>query len=577
MVVSLVSMGKDDWEDWEDDGAPPPPPPRRASMFTEPIAADEAAAPLDDEQPPADADDGEPAPPVDSETGAIPAPSPAPRGSEETEAEKSAQLFDANLPVGYEVPEDLGAQPQRLNYDFLDQPDDEPLPVAWSGVMRPDTDPGATGSKRPAWAGRRRKEPVEEPMPTASAVRPEGQGPVHPGEPAPAAGWTGPERETTTTVPKRPATQGSSQRSWLYLPIAVAVGILIGIGGFLGIQKFGGGDGAPAASPTPTASASVTPSFNASPAPLPSWPAINATPLEGLDLGSRTQPQSVEEPGSYPVTDTIWQAAGPGWGLYVWRSADRAQQNLYLVSPEGERFLLYRLRTDITIDVQHWDPSSAQSWLKRTFDDGSMQTIQFDMRRGVSTEDWIDGFDKVSASYLTTLRDGRDLWVTLTSVSDASAVVAYDPVANSAEVLPGLEQALEPTGAASEAGYQVVVAALPDPGRSRMIVSQEVSTWEAGPSNEQTTVTFLDYDLAAGTQSEVVPPEVDSCVFEFAMLGDDFVMTCAGQKQLVDAAGATVRPVADVELPNPVMWKATYTETPAAGDGWQAGVTYSRE
>ena len=163
----------------------------------------------------------------------------------------------------------------------------------------------------------------------------------------------------------------------------------------------------------------VGPSYE--PTPEPTW---NATPLAGVNLPPFRDPVHADEPTARVMETRIWDHVGPGWTLAINRNtfevapADpNAFQALYLISPEGERFFLYKLRTDYWLGITHWDPVERVAWIARYGDGDSWQTVELALVPGDATEKWVSE-DLVprtvsNVDYLATTDDGTEVFATM--------------------------------------------------------------------------------------------------------------------------------------------------------------------
>jgi len=187
----------------------------------------------------------------------------------------------------------------------------------------------------------------------------------------------------------------------------------------------GCGDPAPLPTLTITAGPTAEPSASASDEPPPAtWADVPASDLPPLVAG-----QDPREPQAHDMQTWIWDYVDDTWSLDVVRAINNQYdpepvqiadpfQTLFLVSPDGEYFRLFDLRTDIGIYVAHFSPSDRLGFLMRAFYEES-QTVQMDLVSGAVSETWAaPGFPASDTShaagwfvaYKATLPDGREVW-----------------------------------------------------------------------------------------------------------------------------------------------------------------------
>ena len=120
--------------------------------------------------------------------------------------------------------------------------------------------------------------------------------------------------------------------------------------------------------------------------------------MAGVALPVQRAAQYPGEPPSYVMEDRIWEYVGPGWmvGTYHYnlRGVPRdpeAFQGVYLISPEGYPFFLWKLRTDFTLGVVYWVPAERVAWISRCpdVDDPSCQVVEFNLTTGETAEAWV--------------------------------------------------------------------------------------------------------------------------------------------------------------------------------------------
>lgn len=193
-----------------------------------------------------------------------------------------------------------------------------------------------------------------------------------------------------------------------------ALAVVLGAGGWLGLQ----GDG------TPQPAESTAPTAEATPAPTAA-PTGAAAPVPAPDAPGLV-PASVLPPGTL-------EAATPGWVLTTQRpvylsgdpvtDSDPTAHVVDLVSPTGERYRVVDLPTDRWTAVVRWDAGSTQALVRTSGGDGRDQGATLDLTTGALTP--LDGLDEVSG-YVGRTGQGLDLWTTYTGdvlVHDGQSVV----------------------------------------------------------------------------------------------------------------------------------------------------------
>lgn len=166
-------------------------------------------------------------------------------------------------------------------------------------------------------------------------------------------------------------------------------------------------------------------------------PAPVATPSETFDgpawlaEADRELPPAAiaadeREPASLMMQNWVWEFVDDDWAVTVHRAGDGDGityltdfQVLFLESPEGELFRLWDLRTDYVIDVVHWDPADALTWLIREGRPGIAQVVQLDLVSGETLDTWagsaVGSANNVPGGvgnvlYVGRQPDGRELW-----------------------------------------------------------------------------------------------------------------------------------------------------------------------
>ena len=212
------------------------------------------------------------------------------------------------------------------------------------------------------------------------------------------------------------------------IAVASALVLVAGYAVFL-VAKDSGADSTPSASgPSPSASLSASPSASPS-ATLPAtW----------ADVPAADRPPAVTnprpgEPAAREWAPWVWDYFGSDWDVEIWGEPNPAWtgdspetppdrylfQALYLVAPDGDRFRLYTLRTDVGLSIEAKALDERIVWIERYFYEAS-QTVQFDLVSGTASETWADaGFANANPAqnangwfvyYVDTLADGRMLW-----------------------------------------------------------------------------------------------------------------------------------------------------------------------
>jgi hypothetical protein len=139
--------------------------------------------------------------------------------------------------------------------------------------------------------------------------------------------------------------------------------------------------------------------------------------------------QDSREPTAREMQSWVWDYVDDTWSLDIVRAIDDQYdpepvpvvnpfQTLFLVSPDGEYFRLFDLRTDIGIYVEFFSPSDRLGFLNRVFYE-EFQVVQMDLVSGAVSETWAaPGFpatdtghaDGWFVNYNATLPDGREVW-----------------------------------------------------------------------------------------------------------------------------------------------------------------------
>jgi hypothetical protein len=210
------------------------------------------------------------------------------------------------------------------------------------------------------------------------------------------------------------------------------------------------------------------------PSAAPTATGLAATPLLPARLGL---------PAVHALPDGVWDAAGPGWVLGVYRSLRASDtpltvipettpglvNSLVLASPDG---VLYQVRdlTD-TVDVAFWRAGTTTAIL---VDGRSMDLATGDI---ASVPNGLD-----SPSFLGMARDGRPMWSTANGLALGKPAVAVAPGASAPVVSPD--------------------------ARLVALASASAQAEHTGFADE-----FVRYDIAAGT-TQTVPFGVDGDVCE---------------------------------------------------------------
>lgn len=199
---------------------------------------------------------------------------------------------------------------------------------------------------------------------------------------------------------------------------AVAVPVVLAVKG--GDEPGPGPSASASGSPGPTPSTSIEPSLS----PGDRWAALSEDDRPPYVTG-----QDLREPQARDMAEWVWDYVDDTWSLEVFREinnefdmpdppVENPIQTLFLVAPDGDRFRLFDLRTDIPIVVEHFSPSDHLAFLLRGFYEDS-QTVQLDLVSGTVSETWAaDGFPADDTShragwfvfYEGTLGDGREVW-----------------------------------------------------------------------------------------------------------------------------------------------------------------------
>ncbi len=231
-------------------------------------------------------------------------------------------------------------------------------------------------------------------------------------------------------MPATPKRRDTGASSVMIALIAVASALVLLIG-YAVVVAVTGSDPAPSASPSPSASAtsSVEPSATPTEGGLPAtWAEVPAA--------DRPPAIAAPRPGEPPAREWapwILDYVGADWDVEIWGEPNPAwdgdspsappdrylYQALYLVAPDGDRFRIYVLRTDIGLGIEAKALDEHIVWITRYFYEAS-QTVQFDLETGTASETWADtGFANANPTqnadgwfvyYLATLTDGRMLW-----------------------------------------------------------------------------------------------------------------------------------------------------------------------
>jgi len=220
--------------------------------------------------------------------------------------------------------------------------------------------------------------------------------------------------------------RGASAVQIALIAVSVALVLLIAYAVFVvatGSEPEAGGSSSPSA----TASASASPSASATPTAPASW-----ADVDPADLPAPVADPHPGEPPSHTWDPWIWPYVDASWDVDIWCQPNPAAaaedfpvsdaclfQALYLVAPDGARFRLYSLRTDVGLGIEAKALDEHVVWIVRYFYEAA-QTVQFDLLTGTASETWADaGFSNVSPTqnangwfvfYEGTLADGRMLW-----------------------------------------------------------------------------------------------------------------------------------------------------------------------
>ncbi len=224
-----------------------------------------------------------------------------------------------------------------------------------------------------------------------------------PSSPAPVA------REGRAAIRRSPSkaagVRGGSPKAWIGRRLAPGKPLMYGVGGALAViavvlafalaDRGGGSANVAGAGSRVTEGSSALPRPTYDPSAAPTW---NPKPMAGVALPALRTAQYPGEPASYVMEDRIWDYVGPGWMLATYHynlrgvARDReAFQGIYLISPEGYPFFLWKLRTDFTLGVVYWVPDERVAWIARCpdVDDPSCQVVEFTLSTGDTVEAWV--------------------------------------------------------------------------------------------------------------------------------------------------------------------------------------------
>lgn len=210
------------------------------------------------------------------------------------------------------------------------------------------------------------------------------------------------------------------------LGVGAAV-VVLGAGGWLGLQRDGAPQPAQSPTATPAPTGAATPDADAAPVPAPDAPGL--------------PPALVLPPGTL-------EAATPGWVLTTYQpvhvggdtgtGSGPTAHVLDLVSPTGERYRVLDLPADRRTTLARWDAGSMQALVLADRADRADQGATLDLTTGRLTP--LDGLDEVSG-YVGLTGQGLDLWTT-----DAGDVLVHDGARVVQELPPVHDAVIDRTG-----------------------------------------------------------------------------------------------------------------------------------
>lgn len=270
---------------------------------------------------------------------------------------------------------------------------------------------------------------------------------------------------------------------------AVGVGALVvvlGTGGWLGLQRDGTPQPAQSTAPTPSASSAPTA------APTPDASVERAPDAPGL------LPALVLPPG-------LLESTTPGWVLTTQRpsyfsgdpvtASEPTAHVLDLVSPSGERYRVLDLPIDGWVPIVRWEAGQTHALVTTISEEGENQAATVDLLTGVITP--LDGAVGVS-DHVGRTGDGLDLWS-----SYDNEVIAHDGQ-RVVRRLPAVSQAVLDRTGSLLAGTGPVPGA--DPG-------------DGDPGSP------IVVDVVTGSVTVVPTPADDTCQ-PFGWSGTEVLLTC---------------------------------------------------